>query len=69
MAKYGISEKVIAIVMSYHEGMLARVLDMGESSETIQVTNGVKQGCVVAATLFSMAFSAMQKTALQTDDT
>ena len=41
MAKYGIPEKFI--VKSFHEGMLARVLCEGESSETIQVTNGVKQ--------------------------
>ena len=44
IAKYGIPDTFIAIVKSYHEEMLARVLDEGESSETVQVTNGVKQG-------------------------
>ena len=48
MVKYGIPEKFIVIVKSFHEGMLARVPDEGESSETIQVTNGIKQGCVLA---------------------
>ena len=47
--------------------MLARVLDEGESSETIQVTNDVKQGCVLVPTLFSMVFSAMLKTAFHDD--
>ena len=47
--------------------MLARVLDEGESSETIQVTNDVKQGCVLVPTLFSMIFSAMLKTAFHDD--
>ena len=28
-------------------------------SEPFEVTNGVKQGCVMAPTLFSMMFSAM----------
>ena len=31
----------------------------GEFSEPFEVTNGVKQGCVMAPTLFSMMFSAM----------
>ena len=39
--------------------MQVRVQDDGESSEPILVTNGVKQGCVLAPTLFSMMFSAM----------
>ena len=47
--------------------MLTRVLDEGESSETIQVTNDVKQGCVLVPTLFSMVFSAMLKTAFHDD--
>ena len=40
---------------------------MRESSETIQVTNGVKQGCVLVPTLFSVVFSAMLKTAFHDD--
>ena len=42
MAKYGIPGKFIAIFKSFHNGMLARVMDEGESSETTKVTNGVK---------------------------
>ena len=47
MAKYGTPEKFIAIVNSFHEGMLARVLGEVESSENFQVTNGIKHSCVV----------------------
>ena len=67
MAKYGIPEKFIAIVKPFHEGILARVLDGDESSETVQVTNGVKQGCVLAPTICSVVFSAMLKTAFHDD--
>ena len=42
-----------------HDGMLARVQDSGESSDPFPVSNGVKQGCVLAPTLFSLMFSAM----------
>ncbi|BHF79614.1 hypothetical protein SprV_0702273500 [Sparganum proliferum] len=39
--------------------MMARVTDNGAVSEAFAVTNGVKQGCVLAPTLFSLMFSAM----------
>nr|VZI36145.1 unnamed protein product [Spirometra erinaceieuropaei] len=39
--------------------MMARVTDNGAVSEAFSVTNGVKQGCVLAPTLFSLMFSAM----------
>ncbi|BHF85637.1 hypothetical protein SprV_1002880800 [Sparganum proliferum] len=39
--------------------MMARVTDNGAVSEAFVVTNGVKQGCVLAPTLFSLMFSAM----------
>ena len=59
MAKFGCPEKFINIVRLFHDGMEARVKDNGEFSEPFPVTNGVKQGCVLAPTLFSMLFSAM----------
>ena len=59
MRKYGCPDKFISIVRQFHEGMLARVQDNGEASEAFPVTNGVKQGCVLAPTLFSLMFSAM----------
>ena len=67
MAKYGIPVKFIAVVKSFHEEMLARTMDEGESSETFQVTHGVKPGCVLATTLFGMVFSAMLNTAFHDD--
>ena len=59
MAKYGCPSKFIAIVRQLHDGMLARVQDNGETSDPFPVTNGVKQGCVLAPTLFSLVFLAM----------
>lgn len=59
MAKYGCPTKFITIVRQLHNGMQARVQDGGESSEPFSVSNGVKQGCVLAPTLFSLMFSAM----------
>ena len=59
MQKFGCPTRFIGIVRQFHDGMMARVLDDGECSEAFPVTNGVKQGCVLAPTLFSMMFSAM----------
>ncbi|VDL99446.1 unnamed protein product [Schistocephalus solidus] len=47
------------MVRQLHDAMMARVTDNGTVSETFAMTNGVKQGCVLAPTLFSILFSAM----------
>ena len=59
MGKYGCPKKFITIVRQFDDGMHARIKDNGESSLAFPVINGVKQGCVLAPTLFSIMFSAM----------
>ena len=59
LAKKGCPPKFITIVRQFHDGMHARVQDNGESSIAFPVTNGFKQGCVLAATLFRIMFSMM----------
>ena len=69
MAKYGCPRKFITIVRQLHDGMLARVQDGGETSKPFPVSNGVKQGCVLAPTLFSLMFSAMLTDAFRDTNT
>ena len=52
----------------FDDGMLARVQNDGEISDPFPVKNGVKQGCVLAQTLFNMKFSAMLADAFQVGD-
>nr|VZI48647.1 unnamed protein product [Spirometra erinaceieuropaei] len=47
------------MVRQLHDGIVAHVMDEGAVSEAFAVTNGMKQGCVLAPTLFSLMFSAM----------
>ena len=47
------------MIEALHTGMMANVSVGGEVSETFVVTNGVKQGCVLVLTLFSIFLSAM----------
>ena len=69
MIKFGgCPEKFISMIRQFHDGMLARVLDDGDSSEAFTATNGVKQGCVLALTLFGMTFTAMLSDAFKDDD-
>jgi len=65
MSKFGCPDRFITMVRQFHEGMMARVFDDGEYSAAFPVTNGVKQGCVLAPTLFSMMFTAMLSDAFQ----
>ena len=48
MAKFGCPAKFISMVRQFHDDMHARVQDDGEHSQPFPVTNGVKQGCVLA---------------------
>ena len=48
--------------------MLARVQNNGKFSDPFPLTNGVKQGCVLASTLFSIMFSALLTEAFQDGD-
>ena len=68
MAKVGCPAKFIGMVRHFHGDMLARIQNNGEFSDPLPVTNGVKQGCALASTLFSMMFSAMLTEAFQNDE-
>nr|VZI22770.1 unnamed protein product [Spirometra erinaceieuropaei] len=59
MQKFGCPERFTQMVRQLHDAMMARVTDNGAVSEAFTVTNRVKQGCVLAPTLFSLMFSAM----------
>ena len=65
MAKFGCPPRFMAVVRQFHDGMHARVQNDVEFSEPFELTNGVKQGCVMAPTLFSMMFSVMLMDAFQ----
>ena len=58
----------IAMVRQFYDGVQVHVQNDGKYSEPLPVTNGVKQGCIMAPTLFSMMFSAMLTYAFQDGD-
>ena len=56
------------MVWWFHDCVQAHVQDDVEYSEPFPVTNGIKQGCVMPQTLFSIMFSAMLTYAFQDCD-
>ena len=59
LRKFGCPENFVTPIASFHNGMQARAQENGDISEPFPVMNGVKQGCVLAPTLFSIFFAAM----------
>ena len=65
LSKIGCPDKFINIVKSFHDGMIATVLDSGSMSSWFKVTCGTKQGCVLAPLLFSIFFAMLLHVAYQ----
>ena len=56
-----LSQRFQQIVMQLHENQYDKIRLNGDMSEPFPITNGVKQGCVLATILFSIFFSMMLK--------
>ncbi|VDM01850.1 unnamed protein product [Schistocephalus solidus] len=59
MQKFGCPERFTHMVRQLHDGLAIRVPDNAMISDVFAVTNGAKQGCVLAPTLFILMFSVM----------
>ena len=60
LARFGVPEKMLTVIHQFHEGMRARVrADDGEHSERFDVTQGLRQGCVLSPLLFDIFFAAV----------
>ena len=68
LLKIGCPQKFVRVLQQLHDGMQARVCADGKFSEAFDISNGVKQGCVVAPILFVLFFATMLKEALKTND-
>ena len=51
--------KLLRMITSFHNDMKGLVQYDGSSSDPFPIKNGVKQGCVLASTLFSILFSLL----------
>lgn len=53
------------MIQQLHVGQTGQVKHNGEMSDSFPISNGVKQGCVLAPTLFAIFFSMMLKEAME----
>ena len=59
LQKIGYPSKLLAIITSFHQDMQSTVCFDGATSNAFPVSRGVKQGCVLAPTLFGIFFSML----------
>ena len=59
LKKIGCPPKLLSTIASFHVNMHGTVNFDGEISEPFKIDSGVKQGCVLAPTLFGIFFSLM----------
>ena len=63
LEKIGCPPILLSIVKSFHDDMKGTIVHDGSSSEPFDIRSGVKQGCVLAPTLFGIFFAVLLKQA------
>ena len=61
LKKYGVPPSMLSIVRSLHDGMSAEVTVNGQVAPEFEVSNGLRQGCVIAPTLFNLYFALVME--------
>ena len=65
LSKLGCPDKFVNLIRQFHDNMTGQVLSNGEVSEPFNITNGVKQGCVLAPVLFNLFFTCVLSHAIK----
>ncbi|XP_047993557.1 uncharacterized protein LOC125231993 [Leguminivora glycinivorella] len=63
LEKIGCPPKLLSLVKAFHDGMKGSIVFNGLQSDTFEMRRGVRQGCVLAPTLFGIFFSLLLKIA------
>ena len=66
LAKIGCPPTPLSIIQSFHEDIEGTIVYDGSTAEAFDIRNGVKQGCVLAPTLFGIFLAVMLKHAFGT---
>ena len=65
LARAGVTSVMIDVIRQFHDAMRARVrMDDGELSEWFEVTQGLRQECVLSPLLFNIFLAAVIKVVL-----
>jgi len=66
LAKIGCPPRLLSVIQSFHDDMKGTVQYDGSTSDAFNIRSGVKQGCVLAPTLFGIFFAVLLKHAFGT---
>ena len=61
LKKYGVPHSMLTVIRSLHDGMQAEVTVNGQVAPKFEVCNGLRQGCVIAPTLFNLYFTLVME--------
>ena len=64
LPKFGCPPHLTNIIHQFHKGMEGCINICGELSDQFPINNSVKQGCVLAPTLFGLFFNAVLQDAI-----
>ena len=59
LERIGCPPKFKSMIRLFHDGVTGQVLSNGNVTEAFVISNGVKQGCVLAPVLFNVFFTCM----------
>jgi hypothetical protein len=59
LRRYGCPETFVKIIQEFHDGMAGAVSIGGSTTDPFEISHGLKQGCVLAATLFTLFLAAL----------
>ena len=65
LEKAGCPPSLLQLIKSFHDGMKGRIQFEGDISDQFPIKRGVKQGCVLAPTLFGIYFSYVLQSAFK----
>ena len=68
LEKIGCPPKLLSMIMSFHTDMRGTIMFDGSTSDPFEIKSGVKQGCVLAPTLFGIFFSLLLSHAFDSSD-
>ena len=61
LIKYGVPQSMLNVIRSLHDCMSAEVTVDGQVAPQFEVCNGLRQGCVIAPTLFNLYFALVME--------